>query len=69
LSTISADARVASLVLDVPARARVFERFGIDDCCGGGVPLAEACAERGLPLDEVVTALAGPGVLALEVAG
>lgn len=61
MSTISADARVASLVLDVPARARVFERFGIDYCCGGGVPLAEACAERGLLLEEVVTALADPG--------
>lgn len=61
MSTISADAHVASLVLDVPARARVFERLGIDYCCGGGVPLAEACTERGLPLEEVVTALADPG--------
>ena len=38
---------VADLVIEVPARARVFERLGIDYCCGGKRSLAQACARRG----------------------
>lgn len=40
-----------------PAAVRVFEKYGIDYCCGGKVPLAEACAARNLDLDEVVASL------------
>jgi regulator of cell morphogenesis and NO signaling len=61
VSTISTDTHVAALVLEEPARARVFERLGIDYCCGGGVPLGDACAEKGLDPAEVVAALADPG--------
>jgi len=39
---------VGELVRAVPARARVFEKFRIDYCCGGKIPLAEACRDRGL---------------------
>ena len=35
MSPITADTHVADLVLEQPTRARVFERFGIDYCCGG----------------------------------
>ena len=28
---------------------RVFEKFGIDYCCGGKRPLADVCREKGLP--------------------
>lgn len=31
-----------------PGRSRVFERLGIDYCCGGKRPLEEACREKGL---------------------
>lgn len=61
MSTISADTHVAALVLEEPARARVFERFGIDYCCGGQKPLAAACFDRGLDVDDVVAALVEPG--------
>ncbi len=37
-----------------PELAREFERRGMDYCCGGGQPLAEACADQGL--DPTVTA-------------
>jgi regulator of cell morphogenesis and NO signaling len=57
MSTATADAHVAALVLEQPGRSRVFERFGIDYCCGGNVPLTAACAERGLDVDEVLAAL------------
>jgi regulator of cell morphogenesis and NO signaling len=30
-----------------PAALEVFNRFGIDACCGGAVPLAEAAARDG----------------------
>lgn len=39
---------MGELVRAVPARARVFEKFRIDYCCGGKIPLAEACRDRGL---------------------
>jgi len=39
---------LAELVLERPAHARVFERLGLDYCCGGKESLEDACAERGL---------------------
>jgi len=45
---------VGELVKDRPARSRVFEQLRIDYCCGGKVPLAEACARRGLDADDVL---------------
>jgi regulator of cell morphogenesis and NO signaling len=56
-TTIDPAAHVAALVLEQPARARVFERFEIDYCCGGKTPLRTACAERGLDVDVVLDAL------------
>lgn len=60
MTAISAETHVAALVLDEPSRARVFERYGIDYCCGGNVPLERACAERGLDVGVVTAALAEP---------
>lgn len=34
--------------------ARLFDRLGIDYCCGGRKPLAEACAEKGLDVRQVL---------------
>jgi regulator of cell morphogenesis and NO signaling len=61
VAAVSGDARVADLVLERPSRSRVFERFGIDYCCGGKKPLAVVCAERELDLGEVARALDDPG--------
>ncbi len=51
---------VADLVRAQPAAVRVLQRHGIDFCCGGKRPLAEACALAGVPtdllLDEVTAA-------------
>ena len=41
-------ATVAELLLERPERMRLFERLGIDYCCGGDRPIADACRERGL---------------------
>lgn len=48
---------VRELVLENPAAARVFERLGIDYCCGGNKPLVEACSAANLQVNEVVAAL------------
>lgn len=48
---------VREIALEQPQSIRVFERFGIDYCCGGRKPLAEACAEKKIAMDEVVAAL------------
>ena len=40
-----------------PASIRVFERFGIEYCCGGQKPLTEACAAKDVDVDTVIAAL------------
>ena len=48
---------VRDIALENPTSIRVFEEFGIDYCCGGRKPLAEACAARNLAVDDVIAAL------------
>ncbi|MEX1256203.1 MAG: iron-sulfur cluster repair di-iron protein [Gemmatimonadota bacterium] len=49
-----AEARVGQLAAEYPATTRVFARYGIDYCCGGGRPLGEVCKKKGLDLDQVI---------------
>jgi len=60
---IDASRTVADLVLEQPSRARVLEELGLDYCCGGKTPLADACAARGLAVSEAVAALEAAGDL------
>jgi regulator of cell morphogenesis and NO signaling len=48
---------VSEIALQQPAAIGVFEKFGIDYCCGGHTPLANACATKQLDLDSVIVAL------------
>jgi regulator of cell morphogenesis and NO signaling len=48
---------VRELVLQQPTAARVLERFGIDYCCAGTRPLAEACHDVGCSVEELIRAL------------
>ena len=48
---------VREIALEQPASIRVFERFGIDYCCGGRKPLSEACAAGNIQVDAVIAAL------------
>src|SRR3954454_11415816 len=48
---------VREIALENPASIRIFERLGIDYCCGGRKPLAEACEEKNIPLSDVIAAL------------
>jgi regulator of cell morphogenesis and NO signaling len=48
---------VREIALENPATIRVFEKYGIDYCCGGRKPLSEACEARQIEVDEVIAAL------------
>ncbi|HVT90053.1 MAG TPA: iron-sulfur cluster repair di-iron protein [Tepidisphaeraceae bacterium] len=48
---------VGELVAQRPGRARVFEHFGIDYCCGGKKLLAAACREKGIDLLAIENAI------------
>lgn len=57
MSNITAQTTVGELVAKQPALMRVFERLGIDYCCGGKHTLAEAAAEKGLDVNTIVQTL------------
>jgi regulator of cell morphogenesis and NO signaling len=48
---------VREIALEQPSSIRVFEHYGIDYCCGGRKPLAEACLAGKLEVDTVIAAL------------
>jgi regulator of cell morphogenesis and NO signaling len=48
---------VRDIAMENPDAVRVFEKYGIEYCCGGKVPLAEACAAKGLNVDDVIASL------------
>ena len=48
---------VRELVLEIPEATRIFEKLGIDYCCGGDRSLEEACAASNLSLDDVLDSL------------
>lgn len=48
---------LGEVVRDLPAAAAVFERIGLEFCCGGDRTLDEACRERNLDTDTVLVML------------
>ena len=63
---------VGSIVARRPAASRVFEQAGIDYCCGGKMPLDQACRKQGLDPQTLLATLAelvaAAGPAALDVA-
>src|SRR5229473_308532 len=53
---------VREIALESPSSIRVFERFGIDYCCGGNKSLVSACAELQLSLEQVMEKLDEAGL-------
>ena len=53
-ATINKDTPVGRVAAMAPLATRVFARHGIDFCCGGGVPLHEACAKHDLEVQSVL---------------
>ena len=48
---------VREFALEIPGATRIFEKLGIDYCCGGSQSLADACATAGVAVDEVLGTL------------
>jgi len=52
--SVTTEKTVRELALEEPGAARVFEKLGIDYCCGGKQTLEQACRGANLPLDKVL---------------
>lgn len=55
---MTAQTTLAELATTHPAASRVFQRHGLDYCCGGRKPLADVCRERGLDASTVLDEIA-----------
>ncbi|HET9530258.1 MAG TPA: DUF542 domain-containing protein, partial [Blastocatellia bacterium] len=62
--TISAKTTVRELAVEVPGATRLFEKLGIDYCCGGGKALEEACSTAGVSVNEIINSLEEAGLAA-----
>ncbi len=58
VSAVQSPVTVGEMVVRRPALSRVFERFGIDYCCGGKKTLKQACEDKGLDVESVSAELA-----------
>ena len=54
---IAGTTTVGELASKLPNATKVFAKYGIDFCCGGGVSLADACSGAGVKFDELVRAI------------
>lgn len=50
-------ATVNEIMQQHPVAVTVFNTFGVDACCGGGEPLADAALDAGVELDVLLEAL------------
>jgi regulator of cell morphogenesis and NO signaling len=48
MTTLTPERTVGQIAAALPASVRVFEKHGIDFCCGGALPLTDACRRLGL---------------------
>ena len=55
--TLTPDSTVAEIATAAPATIAVFQHHQIDFCCGGKIPLAQACRAHDLNVDAVLTEL------------
>ena len=55
--SVAAEKTVGQLARENPEATRVFEKFGIDYCCGGNRSLEEACRAANLNIDQVLDSL------------
>jgi len=51
---LSGDLTLNEIAAAVPRALEVFNRYGLDSCCGGAKPLALVCEKHGLDLEKVL---------------
>jgi regulator of cell morphogenesis and NO signaling len=56
--SVTTEKTVGELALENPGATRVFEKLGIDYCCGGGRTLEQACQAAHVPVDQAADSLA-----------
>ena len=54
---IDSTVTVRETIARYPETKSVFTRFGLDTCCGSGVPIADAAQRDGADLDALLEAL------------
>jgi regulator of cell morphogenesis and NO signaling len=57
VTALDVNTSVGQWVAQHPATSRIFEASGIDYCCGGNKPLAQACADRKIDPRELLSRL------------
>ncbi len=55
--SVTTEKTVRELALENAGATRIFEKLGIDYCCGGSRTLEQACHAAGLPIDQVLKSL------------
>lgn len=55
--SLSTAKTVREVAVEFPEATRIFEKLGIDYCCGGNKSLEEACSASNLSVDEVLDSL------------
>jgi hypothetical protein len=55
--TIAAEDTINTIVARFPQALPVLQRFGLDVCCGGALPLRTAAQHHDLDLEELIGAL------------
>jgi regulator of cell morphogenesis and NO signaling len=58
---VTPETRIADIAAQNPATIRIFQRFGIDFCCGGKRPVGEVCAEKQMTFGELRSELESAG--------
>jgi regulator of cell morphogenesis and NO signaling len=66
---ITARTTVAEIAAAEPSTIKLFQRHKIDFCCGGKIPLADACARQGLDTDALLAELRAVRAAADDPAG
>jgi regulator of cell morphogenesis and NO signaling len=57
MKPITENTTVAEVASTLPSSVRVFQRHGIDFCCGGKIALGLACREQGISFPELARAI------------
>ena len=55
--SVTTEKTVGELALENPGATRVFEKLGIDYCCGGGQTLEQACQAAHVSISQVADSL------------
>jgi regulator of cell morphogenesis and NO signaling len=64
--TINKTKTVGEFAVELPGATRIFEKLGIDYCCGGAKPLNEACSSAGVTEESVLILLSSAKELSVE---